>query len=162
MVIGRKFWPLEGGVDYRPSSNPPTKFIASTNGTNVISNVSATDIAAMSAITETNLAVVGAGFAANNLITAIGVDSITATDTVAGTVPGANFIYYDRTRPCAGQDQAISAVLCMNSGALEFYDTSGTLVVFAAGVLVPGAVYYFQVGEVVTATLGDYLGYAPY
>jgi hypothetical protein len=162
MVIGRKFWPLDGEVDYRPSSNPPTKFIASTNGTNVISNVSAADIAAMNAITAENLAIVGAGFAANNLITSIGVDSITATDTVAGIVPGANFIYYDRTRPCAGQDQAISAVLCMNSGPFEFYDTSGTLVAFAPGVLVPGAVYYFQVGEVKNAALGVYLGYAPY
>jgi hypothetical protein len=161
MIIGRKFWPLEVG-DYRPSSNPPTGFIASKNGTDTITGIGASTISAMNTITAANLAIVGAGFKADNLVSSIGASSVTLTSAVPGVTPNANFVFYDRRFPTAGQDQAIAAVLCLDSTAFEFIDVSGNAVAFGAGVLVPGAVYYFQVGQVTTATAGDYMGYAPY
>lgn len=161
MIIGRKFWPLVVG-DYRPSSHAPTSFNANTNGTATLSGVGAGVISAMNSIGAANLAIVGAGFAADNLVTAIGANSVTLTTAMPGSNVNANFIFYDRRYPAAGQDQAIAAVLCLDSTAFAFKDVSGNTVSFGAGVLVPGAVYYFQVGQVTTATAGDYIGYAPY
>lgn len=161
MIIGRKFWPLVVG-DYRPSEHPPVSFIASKNGTTTISGIGTSEISAMNAITAANLAIVGSGFRADNIVLAIGGSSVTMTTAIPGVTPTANFVFYDRRFPAAGQDQAIAAVLCLDSTAFEFTDVSGNTVSFGAGVLVPGAVYYFQVGVITTATAGDYIGYAPY
>lgn len=161
MIIGRKFWPLIVG-DYRPSAHSPISFNASKNGTTTITGIGTSTISAMNTITAANLAIVGSGFKADNLVQSIGGTSVTVTAAIPGTTPTANFVFYDRRFPAAGQDQAISAVLCMDSTAFAFTDVSGNSVSFGAGVLVPGAVYYFQVGIITTATAGDYIGYASY
>jgi hypothetical protein len=166
MVIGKKFWPLVNG-DFRPSSNPPISFIGDlVIGNNSIVNVAPSVVSAIAGIA--NPAVVGGGVAAENTITSAAAGTINfqtgeGVFPLTYNSPKANFVYYDKAKPCAGQDQAIQAIVCVDATdtTLEFYDTAGTLVSIPDGVLVLGAVYYFQIGVITNVVSGAFLGYAP-
>jgi hypothetical protein len=169
MVIGQKFWPLESGVDYRPSSNPPVSFRGDlVMGTNEIRNVDPAVISALNALPVWP-AVVGGGVTAINRIDIVGASGTTITFASDPPFPltyeviGANFIYYDASRPAAGQDQPIQAIVCVGDNtSIDFYDTSGTLVQIPDGVLVTGAVYYFEIGIVDSVSPNTFVGYAPH
>jgi hypothetical protein len=166
MVIGKKFWPLEIG-DYRPSQNPPISFRGDlVIGNNTIINADPAAVTAINTLLPT-VAVVGGGVSSENTIASAAGTTITfnaaAPFPLTYNAPGANFIYYDKSRPCAGQDQPINAIVCIDGTdtALEFYDTAGTLISIPDGVLVPGAVYYFQINVIKNVVPGTFIGYAP-
>jgi hypothetical protein len=164
MVIGKKFWPLDIG-DYKPSSNPPISFIGDlVAGNSTIINVDPNVVAAISGMSA---AVVGGGITSENtVLSAIGT-TITfnagAPFPLQYNAPRSNFVYYDKTRPCAGQDQAITTIVCIDGAytTFRFYDTAGTLIIIPPGVLVAGAVYYFQINEIDACDPNNFIGYAP-
>jgi hypothetical protein len=169
MVIGQKFWPIDVG-DYRPSSNPPVSFKGDlVMGSNEIQNVNPAVISTLNAFPVWP-AVVGGGVTAINRIDIVGASGTTITFASNPPFPltyeviGANFVYYDASRPAAGQDKPIQAIVCVDgtNTAIDFYDASGTLVQIPDGVLVPGAVYYFEIGIVDSVTPGTFVGYAPH
>lgn len=164
MVIGKKFWPIVI-ADYRPSSNPPISFIGDlVVGNSTITNV---DPAVVTAISGISAAVVGGGVSSENTILSATGTTLTfnagAPFPVQYNAQRANFVYYDKTRPCASQDQAITTIVCINgtNTTLSFYDNAGTIISIPNGVLVPGAVYYFQIGKIINVVPGTFIGYAP-
>lgn len=169
MVIGKKFWPLKTistDTSYNPSDRPGISFGGVINGTTSITEVPAATVTAIAALIASSAAasvgIAGQWIAVGTRITAAAGTTLTlskATGTAVGSM--SSLVYWDLDYPSvAGGDTPINALFCNASSALQFYDASGKLVSFAAGKLVVGAVYYFEILKVKTSTAGDYIGYS--
>jgi hypothetical protein len=93
------------------------------------------------------------------------VEQLTLSNNIANgnNVIVTNLVYWDATLPsAAGGDQPIQAVLVLapSHADFRFIDVNGNNVNIPAGTLVKGAVYYFQIMEVITVSSGEFLGYA--
>jgi hypothetical protein len=167
MVIGKKFWPIKATsstpVSYDPASNPGASFGGTVVGDNTIEVGAAVATAIGTLLGSSNAGVGISGQYIASGTTVLSASGTTITLNKNGIAPCASaaLTYWDLDYPsAAGRDSAIQAVLCINSGDFVFTDYSGKAVVFSAGDLVAGAVYYFQILEVYTATDGDYIGYS--
>jgi len=169
MVIGKKFWPLKTIstiTSYNPGDRPGISFGGIVDGTTSITNVDSTTVTNIASLIGSSTAGVGISgqwIDAGTCITVATGTTLTLSKASSASADGAisSLRYWDLDYPSvAGVDSPIQAVFCNVSSKLEFYDQSGKLVTFAAGKLVVGAVYYFEILSVKTSTSGDYIGYA--
>lgn len=167
MVIGKKFWPIQTtsstSVSYDPASYPGTAFGGTVVGDDTIEvdTAVASDIATLLGTSTAGVGISGQYIASGTTVLSASGTTLTLNKNGIAPCASAALTYWDLDYPsAAGRDSAIQAVLCINSGAFEFIDYSGKLISFTAGDLVAGAVYYFQILEVYTATSGDYIGYS--
>lgn len=155
----RKFWTISGTGDYRPSSNPLVNFYGVYDGNTGITAPAAT-VTAINALGATSVKISTWN---------VPVASATGTTVVLGTSGyGASgtyaLNYYQFTKPCAAFDNPISGLVpnVASPDAFAIIDVNGNTATFAAGSLKQGTLYPIQVGQVVTTTANDFLGFSDF
>lgn len=169
MIIGKKFWAIKytdgTPVSYDPASRPGTSFGGTVVGDNTIEvdPATAADIAALLQNSASGVGISGQYIAPGTRALVV-TSATTVALNKAGIAPCASaaLTYWDLDYPsAAGGDGAIQAVFCVNSGSrFAFTDYKGELVDIPKDHLVAGAVYYFQILEVVRAASGNFIGYS--
>lgn len=154
-----KFWPINGTGSFAPENNQQV-LIQGTVGTTGIDGVSATAVTAIKAIGATNVKIVELG---KWLASATGT-SVVFAGTYTGVTGVRQVNYYNGKRPAFGLDGVISAVLVSATApaALTVIDNAGNTGTFPAGSLKQGAIYPLQIGTVLSATSGDFIGLSEY
>ena len=165
MVIGRYFWSIDAPANYSPTSNPGVLFGGQASGTS-ITGVSATVVTAIAALISGSpsltAGITGSYIGAGTHITAAAGTTLTLNQPAGNNTSISNLQYFDAAKPSiAIGNTPIQAVLVKTAAHAAFVFTSGAnTITIPASTLVKGAIYYWQIDNVVTVTSGDFLGYS--
>jgi hypothetical protein len=165
MIVAKKFWPIKV-ANFAPEANPVLTLFGNANstGTSIVA-VKREEFNAIIAVGIDNVRVIDQihGDALDKTI--VSADSDTLTIEFSGKVCDTGqvqIMLVDISRPVAGRDIEIQAMLCLNSSHSEFIfkDENHRQVRIPPATMVKGAIYYFQIREVVNCSEGDFIGYA--
>ena len=164
MLVAKKFWPIKIGV-FNPDLNPVLTLFgeASQDGTSIRSSkIEEFNSILRAGIENVRIYDPIEGILPDTLITSVDRDTQTIYFSKKASNGGMiQMMLLDWSKPTSGMDRAIEAVLCLNSNhtVFEFVDERKRVIRIPANTMVKGAIYYFQINEVISCTEGDFIGY---
>jgi hypothetical protein len=168
MVIGKKFWSLNSNGLYSPSDNPGSAPFGGVidSKTNTINNIDGAVVVEIQRVLDEGASV---GISGNYVPQGTLIESTDNNTIILSKYLGApggsiitNLVWWNASRPStAGGDSPIQAILCIGEQTrFEFKDASGKLILIPPNTMVKGAVYYFQISEIITVGADELIGYS--